>query len=101
MKLTNEGLRAIIQEEIKSLNEGKYFIGTDEVSRDDVLEYTHTKKKSGYKWKQTSHDGDNFIKWNNIEKSLKKLLKEYGKGNVAITGNTNGGDPVAEVFVKE
>ena len=101
MKLTNEGLRAIIQEEIKSLSEGKYFIGTDEVSQDEVLDYTYTKKKSGYKWKQTSHNGDDFIKWNNIEKSLKKLLKKYGKGNVVITGDTNGGDPVAEVFVKE
>ena len=101
MKLTNEGLRAIIQEEIKSLNEGKYFIGTDEVSRDDVLEYKYDTKKSGYKWKQTSQAGGKFIKWNNVEKSLKTLLKEYGKGNVVITGDTNGGDPVAEVFVKE
>ena len=85
----------------ESLNEGKYFIGTDEVNRDDVLEYKYKTKKSGYKWKQTNQAGGKFIEWKNVEKSLKILIKEYGKGNVVITGNTNGGDPVVDVFVKE
>ena len=94
-------IREEIEKVVKVSGGGKYFIGADEVSREDVLEYKYKTKKSGYRWKQTNQVDGTFIKWDNIEESMKMLLEKYGKGNVIITGDTNGGDPVVGVLVKD
>ena len=96
-----EIIREEIEKVVKGSGGGKYFIGADEVSREDVLEYKYKTKKSGYRWKQTNQVDGTFIKWDNIEESMKMLLEKYGKGNVIITGDTSGGDPVVGVLVKE
>lgn len=94
------------------INEAKaqYMIGDKEASREDVLSYmfSNPKKPLGNtstgkfpKWVQSNNtpDGDT-IKWSTIKKDMKTLEKEYGKGNVVVSGNTNGGDPVVEIYMK-
>jgi len=86
-----------INEEFENITEGKiarYQIGNKEVTRAEVLDHMYnSKKEAGMKWKQTNSP--------KTQKDITKLIKQYGEGNVAIHGLTNGGDPVADVFVKE
>ena len=95
-----------------TINEAKaqYMIGDKEASREDVLSYmfSNPKKSLGNastgkfpKWVQSNStpDGDT-ITWSTIKKDMKTLEKEYGKGNVVVSGNTNGGDPVVEIYMK-
>jgi hypothetical protein len=86
-----------INEEFINLSEGKiarYQIGNKEVTKDEVLDHMYnSKKEAGMKWKQTNSP--------KTQKDITKLVKQYGEGNVAIHGLTNGGDPVADVYVKE
>ena len=86
-----------INEEFENITEGKiarYQIGNKEVTRAEVLDHMyHIKKEPGMKWKQGKSP--------KTQKDITKLIKQYGEGNVAIHGLTNGGDPVADVFVKE
>jgi len=86
-----------INEEFINLNEGKiarYQIGNKEVTKTEVLDYMYnSKKEAGMKWKQGKSP--------KTQKDIVKLIKQYGEGNVAIHGLTNGGDPVANVYVKE
>ena len=98
----------------ETINEAKaqYMIGDKEASREDVLSYmfSNPKKPLGSasygtgkfpKWVQSNStpDGDT-ITWSTIKKDMKTLEKEYGKGNVVVSGNTNGGDPVVEIYMK-
>ncbi len=52
------------------------------------------------KWKQTNAHpySDNVITWENLEQAFKGLIKLYGFAHVRVTGFTNGGDPVVEVY---
>ena len=54
------------------------------------------------KWKQTNSNPYNneIITWNNLQQAFKGLVKLYGFAHVKVTGFTNGGDPVVEVYTK-
>ena len=53
-----------------------------------------------YKWKQTNAHpySDEVITWENLKEAFKGLVKLYGFAHVKVTGFTNGGDPVVEVY---
>jgi len=95
------------------LNEamGKYMIGPKVVSADKMLSYMYSNPSKPIsqdsaggppKWYQTNSvpETDRIVSWDTIEVDMIALEKKYGKGNVVVSGNTRGGDPVINVYVK-
>ena len=54
------------------------------------------------KWYQTNGvpETNRTVSWDTIDDDMIALEKEYGKGNVVVSGMTNGGDPVVNVYMK-
>lgn len=95
------------------LNEamGKYMIGPKVVSADKMLSYMYSNPSKPIsqdsaggppKWYQTNRvpETDRTVSWDTIEVDMIALEKKYGKGNVVVSGNTRGGDPVVNVYMK-
>jgi len=94
------------------LNEavGKTMIGLKVVTSDEVLSYMFANpakplsKAPNYgppTWKQTNAFDGTFIKHDNLETAISALEQKYGKGNIVVTGNTRGGDPVVQIYSKK
>jgi len=109
-KIKSDPKQGAFSESVINEAKAQYMIGDKEASREDVLSYmfSNPKKPLGNtstgkfpKWVQSNStpDGDT-ITWSTIKKDMKTLEKEYGKGNVVVSGNTNGGDPVVEIYMK-
>jgi len=78
-----------------------YMIGLKPADRIEVLTYMYNNPKfpdTAGKWKQTNNIDGEFIRFNSSADTIKKLEDKYGSGNIVISGRTNGGDPVIQVW---
>jgi len=87
---------------------GSFMIGLKVVSRDEMLSYMYSNPNKpidqgsdGGKWYQTNSvpETDRLVTWDTIKDDMIALEKEYGEGNVVVSGTTRGGDPVVDVYV--
>ena len=92
----------------QSYKKGSLMIGLKVVSRDELSSYMYSNPNKpidqgsdGGKWYQTNSvpETDRLVTWDTIKDDMIALEKEYGEGNVVVSGTTRGGDPVVDVYI--